>query len=65
MNGVDTFYYDAKIRGLDSKERNFILIYADKLGLDQQRVLVNKDFFNKIIEYCETNHINLDYRFID
>lgn len=46
---LDEFIKAAKIRDLNSEEMIFIQEYAQKLGLDPSRVLVNKDFF-QIIE---------------
>ncbi len=61
---LDEYYRAAKIRGLNAKESNFIYDYAQKLHLDPNRVLVNKEFFNKIVEEYKTENAKPNEEFI-
>lgn len=55
----------AKIRGLNAKESNFIYEYAQKLHLDPNRTLVNKQFFDAIVKEYKKNNPKPDEIFIN
>jgi len=65
MNLLSEYHQAAKIRGLNAKESNFIYEYAQKLHLDPNRVLVNKEFFDAIIKEYKKENPKPDEDFID
>lgn len=60
MSTTKEFIHAAKIRDLNPQEIRFIQEYAQKLDLDPIRVLVNKDFFEKILDQYKKEKIILD-----
>ncbi|BCD67729.1 PilZ domain-containing protein [Nitratiruptor sp. YY09-18] len=47
---IEDFYKNAKIHDLTAQEITFLYDYAQQCDLDPSRVLVNKDFFNQVVQ---------------
>ena len=60
MSTTEEFIKAAKIRDLNPQEIRFIQEYAQKLDLDPVRALVNRDFFEKIVDRYKKEKIILD-----
>ena len=65
MSLLSEYHQAAKIRGLNAKESNFIYEYAQKLHLDPNRVLVNKDFFETVVDAYKKETAKPDETFIN
>lgn len=65
MSTAEEFIKAAKIRDLNPQEIHFIQEYAQKLNLDPVRVLVNRDFFEKIVDRYKKEKIILDRSMIN
>ncbi len=60
MNELDQYYQLAKIKGLSPRESELLATYAIRLGLEPERVLINKSFFESIAEEYQKHQYRPD-----
>ncbi|MRI83946.1 MAG: hypothetical protein C6I00_05940 [Nitratiruptor sp.] len=62
---ISQLHTKAKAFDLSQEELQFIIHYAQKVGIDPERVLVNKELFENLVAEYERESLRPDQRFVE